>query len=336
MTIAENRRKFLAGATALAGSFTLCNAVAADARSLRKFANGKPMTGVFAIGWTVCTPDNKLDVASMAAQQKFLNRGKVAGIAWPQGVSHWENITQKEWSDGADALLSVKGKSAVVLGVQTVDFNPARSAEYAKDAQIKGADAVMSQCKPGASQEEIIAYFQVLSKATTLPLMVQTTGKITLDQMVALSEQVPQIVAVKDEAEGDVLARAPELLARTHGKIEDFSGHGGNTMFAEMDLGFTGTCPYVGMADVQQTVFDLYMAGKKREAFSLFGRYLAFNSIPRANDYVLVARGVLPEDSIFRGPAKAGARPAPPPITAAQKAKIRTALDTYLKPYLIG
>jgi hypothetical protein len=89
------------------------------------------------------------------------------------------------------------------------------------------------------------------------------------------------------------------------------------------------------MADVQQKVFDLYMAGRKREAFDIFGHYLAFNSIPRANDYVLVARGVLPEDSIFRGPATPSGHPQPP-LTAAQKAEIRAALDTYLKPYLIA
>jgi dihydrodipicolinate synthase/N-acetylneuraminate lyase len=284
MTITTNRRKFLTGATTLAGILTVGAPVAANAApgKIRKFANGTPMEGVFAIGWTVCTPDDKLDLAAMASQQKFLNRGKVAGIAWPQGVSHWENITQKEWSDGADALLSVKGKTAVVLGVQTVGFDPAQSSEYAQEAQRKGANAVMSQCKPGASQ----------------------------DEMVALSEQVPQIVVVKDEAQGDVLARAPELLTRTHGRLLDFSGHGGNTMFSEMELGFTGTCPYVGMADVQQQVFNLYMAGKKAQAFDVFGRYLAFNSIPRANEYVLVARGVLPENSIFRGPPPS-ARPPP-------------------------
>jgi dihydrodipicolinate synthase/N-acetylneuraminate lyase len=312
MTITTNRRKFLTGATTLAGILTVGAPVAANAApgKIRKFANGTPMEGVFAIGWTVCTPDDKLDLAAMASQQKFLNRGKVAGIAWPQGVSHWENITQKEWSDGADALLSVKGKTAVVLGVQTVGFDPAQSSEYAQEAQRKGANAVMSQCKPGASQEEVIGYFQALAKATSLPLMVQTTGNITLDEMVALSEQVPQIVVVKDEAQGDVLARAPELLTRTHGRLLDFSGHGGNTMFSEMELGFTGTCPYVGMADVQQQVFNLYMAGKKAQAFDVFGRYLAFNSIPRANEYVLVARGVLPENSIFRGPPPS-ARPPP-------------------------
>ena len=224
-------------------------------------------------------------------------------------------------------------------GCRRWDLIPAKSSEYAQEAQRKGADAVMSQCKPDASQEEVIAYFQALAKATTLPLMVQTTGKITLDQMVALSEQVPQIVTVKDEAQGDVLARAPELLARTHGRLLDFSGHGGNTMFAEMELGFTGTCPYVGMADVQQQVFNLYMAGNKAQAFELFGRYLAFNSIPRANDYVLVARGVLPEDSIFRGPppsARTAARAPEPAITPEQKEAVRSALNAYLKPYLVG
>jgi len=333
--IETNRRNFIRDVTALAGAMTAGASGLSNAATIKRFSNGKPIAGVFAIGWTVCTPDDELSPPLMVEQIKFLNRGKVAGIAWPQGVSHWENLTEKEWNDGADALLSVKGNTAVVLGVQTVGFNPARSAEYAKAAQAKGADGIMSQCKPDATQEELIGYFQALASATSMPIMVQATGKVSVDQLVALSQHVPSIVAVKDEA-GDPLQRAPELLTRTGGKIEDFSGHGGNSMFAEMELGFLGTCPYVGLADVQQQVFDLYQSNRKSEAYDLFGRYLAFRSIPRAMDFVLVARGVLPESAIFRGPPAPVHLPPEPPITDAQKAQINLALNTYMKPYLVG
>jgi hypothetical protein len=173
-------------------------------------------------------------------------------------------------------------------------------------------------------------------------MMVQAVGNVSVDTLVALSDALPTLVAVKDEA-GDPLERSSSLLARTHGKLEDFSGAGGHTFFPEMELGFLGTCPYAGLADVLQQSFDLYQKGRKREAYDVFGRFLAFDSLPHANEYVMKARGVFPEDAIMRvnppapdAPPAAGGRRRTGPITEAQKTEIRLALTTYLKPYLIA
>jgi len=342
MSNSTNRRQFLKTAGALAGAVVVGgNEIAnATATAIRKSPNGKPLAGVFPIGWSPCTADNKLDLDSMVAQQKFLNRGKVAGIAWPQNASAWQTLSADEWHGGADALLSVKGKSAVVLGVQTVGFDLSKSVEYAKYAGAKGADAIISLTPPGASDADIIAYFQALSTASNLPMMVQAVGNVSVDTLVALYKAVPTLVAVKDEA-GDPLQRGPELQSRTGGTLEDFSGAGGHTFFAEMEEGFLGTCPYVGLSDVLQKCFDLYQAGKKRDAYDVFGRFLAFDSIPHANEYVCVARGVFPEGAIMRvNPPPPGApmgrRRAEGAITDAQKSEIRLALDTYVKPYLVA
>jgi dihydrodipicolinate synthase/N-acetylneuraminate lyase len=340
MSISTNRRGFLKAAGAVAGAVAVAGMGTANANGFRKSPNGKPLAGVFPIGWSPCTPDNKLDLDAMVAQQKFLNRGKVAGIAWPQNASAWQTLSSEEWHAGADALLSVKGKSAVVLGVQTVGFELNKSVEYAKYASAKGADAIISLTPPDASDEAIIGYFKALSAASNLPMLVQAVGEVSVDTLIALHEAVPGLVAVKDEA-GDPLQRAPGLLSRTGGTLEDFSGAGGHTFFAELEEGFLGTCPYVGLSDVLQKCFDLYQAGKKSEAYDVFGRFLAFDSIPHANEYVCVARGVFPEGEIMRvnpPPANApmGRRRRESAITDAQKAEIRLALDTYVKPYLVA
>jgi dihydrodipicolinate synthase/N-acetylneuraminate lyase len=189
---------------------------------------------------------------------------------------------------------------------------------------------------PNASDADVIAYFKALSSASHLPLLVQAVGNVSVESLVRLSAAVPTVVAVKDEA-GDPLQRAPLLQAATHGRLENFSGNGGYSFFAELDEGFVGTCPFVGMADVLQRCYDLYRGGRKREAYEAFGRFLAFNSIPRSNDYVLVARGVFAEDNIMRAnPPKPGAKPPPGPITAAEKAEIRRVLNDYMKPYLVA
>ncbi len=340
MTISAGRREILKGAVAAAVTLAVGAKGGAKAASLARSPNGKTLAGVFPIGWTPCTPDNKINFDAMTAQMKFLNRGRVAGIAWPQNASGWQTISEKEWHDGADALTSVKGKGAVVLGVQTLGFDTAKSVSYARAAKAKGADAIISFVPTGASNDQAIAYFKALSHASSLPMLVQAVGNVSVDTLVALSDALPTLVAVKDEA-GEPMERSASLLARTHGKLEDFSGAGGHTFFPEMELGFLGTCPYAGLADVLQHSFDLYQSGKKREAYDAFGRFLAFDSIPHANEYVMKARGVFADDTIVRSnPPAPNAPPAGRrhlgPITEAQKIEIKRALDSYLKPYLIA
>jgi len=337
----ENRRRFLkvAGSALGALPFTGMAGVAAAAPAV-KSPNGKSLAGVFPIGWTPCKPDNTFDPDAMVRQQQFLNRGKVAGMAWPQNASGWQSLSPAEWNAGAEALASVKGGTALVLGVQTTGFNVANSQAYAQKAKSLNADAIISLVPDVGGDADIISYFKALSDASGLPIMVQATGSVSVDTLVALAGAVPAIVAVKDEA-GDPLERAPTLLQRTGGKLEDFSGGGGMTFFAELELGFLGTCPYTGMADVLQACFNAYEAGRKRDAYDSFGRFLAFNSLPHANEYVMKARGVFSDDAVMR------ANPAAPPtggsgrrrggsITETQKAEIRMALDTYLKPFLVA
>lgn len=326
--MSDNRRHFLLGAGA---SILAMGGQTIHAAPIATSPNGRLLAGVFPIGWTACKADNSLDTDAMVRQQQFLNRGKVAGMAWPQNASGWQSLSAAEWHAGAEALASVKGKTALVLGVQTPGFNVAASSAYARKAKSLNADAIISLVPPSASAPDVVAYFKALADASNLPILVQAVGDVSVGQLVALSAAIPGIVAVKDEA-GDPLERAPDLLKKA-GRLEDFSGGGGMTFFAELELGFSGTCPYAGLADVLQSCFNSYRAGRKREAYDIFGRFLAFNSLPHANDYVMKARGVFAEDAVMR--VNPGARRAGP-ITEAQKVLIRTALESYLKPFLVA
>ncbi|HUE65286.1 MAG TPA: dihydrodipicolinate synthase family protein [Rhizomicrobium sp.] len=335
------RREFLKGAGCTLAVLSLAGAASSGAAApVAMSPNGRPLAGVFPIGWTPCKADNTFDLDAMVRQQRFLNRGKVAGMAWPQNASGWQSLSASEWNAGAEALASVKGNTALVLGVQTAGFNIANSQSYAKKAKNLNADAIISLVPGSGNDADIISYFRALSDAAGLPMMVQATGTVSVDTLVALASAVPTIIAVKDEA-GDPLERAPSLLQKTGGKLEDFSGGGGMTFFPELELGFLGTCPYTGLADVLQECFYAYRAGRKRDAYDIFGRFLAFNALPHANEYVMKARGVFAEDAVMRAnpatlPAGGGNRQRGGSITDAQKAEIRAALDTYLKPFLVA
>ncbi len=296
-------------------------------------AASRPLRGVFPIGQTPFTEDDKLDLACLTAQIGFCNRGGVQGFAWPQIASGWSSLSEKERLDGAEALIAAGkgGKTAILIGVQTRGADLQGALKYARHAARTGADAIISLPPEKADDRGMLEYYKAIGTATELPLIVQSQGGMSVDLVVNLFHEIPTMKCVKDEA-GDPLQRVTEIRERTGGKLAVFSGNGVRTMIDEMRLGFSGHCPTTGLADLYALTFDLWHAGKRREAFDMFGRILAFNSIRGAGSFIMVARGIFNESTRSRTTPGMGGRGAP--LDEAGKKVIRDALDTYLKPYL--
>jgi hypothetical protein len=92
-----DRRAFLKTAGALAlglGAAALLPSEEAEAAG-KLNPGSKPWRGLFPIGQTPFTPDNKLDLDCLAAEVKFCNRGGIPGFIWPQGSSGWTTLTEK-------------------------------------------------------------------------------------------------------------------------------------------------------------------------------------------------------------------------------------------------
>jgi dihydrodipicolinate synthase/N-acetylneuraminate lyase len=300
-------------------------------------APAKPLNGLFPIGQTPFTQDDKLDLDQLTSQVRFCNRGGVPGFIWPQIASGWSTLSTDERYAGTEAILAdgKHGKTALVIGVQTKGNDLPGAIAFAKHAASKGADAICS-LPPDGSDADILAYYKAIGAATDLPLFVQTIGNMSVDLVVQMFQSIPTMRVVKDEA-GDPLQRVTELRSRTDNKLAVFAGKGVRLMVDEMQLGFTGFCPVVALADVYQQAWVLYQQGRKREAFDMFGRILAFDSITHADQYLTVARGIFKEDTKFRPtPGMGEGRAKEPPLTEADKQAVRDDLNTYLKPYLRG
>jgi 4-hydroxy-tetrahydrodipicolinate synthase len=309
----------------------------------------KQMRGVFPIGLTPFTPDDKLDLEGLAAEVKFCNRGGVHGFIWPQIASGWSTLTEQERMDGAEAILAAGrgGKTVLIIGVQGPDL--AAVARYAKHAEKLGADGIVSLPPAGASDDKsLVEYYQQVGRLSPLPLFVQSVGSVSVDAIVEMFNTIPTMRQVKDEA-GDPLQRVTELRRRTNDQLKVFSGNGVRTMITEMELGFSGHCPFPTLADVYAAAFDLWHAGKKVEALDMFGRILALGTMgPVTGHDVLIARGVFKPGTRGRsgapvaagsdlpagGRGGAGGRGARGGGRPWGVKEIRDALDTYMKPYL--
>ena len=293
----------------------------------------KPMRGLFPIGQTPFTPDNRLDHDCLAAEVNFCNRGGVPGFIWPQIASGWSTLSEAERLAGAETILSAGkgGKTSLVIGVQAVGNDLAASIRYAKHAQSHGADAIVSLPPEKADDQAMVDYYKAIGAATDLPLIVQSQGNMSVDLIVNLAQQIPSMTCVKDEA-GDPLARIGEIRARTKDRIAVFAGKGVRTMLDELHLGFAGFCPTPGLADLFQQTADLWQAGRRREAYDMFGRIQAFETIAGQGQYLMVARGVFKDTTTYRPTPGMGGHEAPP--SEAQKAFIRQAMNDFLKPYM--
>ena len=335
MTYEINRRDVLKTLGAVTAGITLSRAcIAAPAASTA----AKPFRGLFPIGSTPFTEDDKLDLECLANEVKFCNRASVPGFIWPQIASGWSTMSASERFAGAEAILAAGngGKTALVIGVQTENNDLPGAIAFAQHAAKNGADAICS-LPPKGDDAALLSYYKAIGSATDLPLFVQTIGDVSVDVLVEMYHSIPTMRVVKDEA-GDPLKRVTEIRKRTDDKIGVFAGKGVRLMIEEMQLGFAGYCPTVGLADVFQQSYELYQAGKSQEAFDMFGRILAFDSITHAEQYLMVARGIFKENTKSRHMPGMGdpANKPPAPLTDSEKKDVLKAIDTYLKPYLRG
>jgi 2-keto-3-deoxy-L-arabinonate dehydratase len=302
----------------------------------------KPWRGLFPIAQTPFTPDNKLDLDCLVAEVGFCNRVGIPGLLWPQGSSGWTTLSEKERLDGAEAMLAAGkgGKTALIIGVQPLDGDVNTAIRYAKHAAKHGADGLVSlppgfdngQPEKKLTPQEHLDYYKAVGAATDLPIMVQSHGDMSVDLIVGLYEQVPTLKGLKDET-GNTLTRLPEFKRRTDNKLVVMDANGAIKMLDGMRLGFDGYIPKTGLADLSQAVFDQWYAGKHKEAFDLFGRIQAFQTITGAMQYILTARGVFKETTTIRDAHRIFGPNGETPDEGQRKI-IREELAQFLGPYL--
>ena len=286
------RREFLQVLSAGATGLVLPSSLMSSADN----SEPKPLRGIFPIAQTPFTESNRLDLDSLVEEVRFIDRGRVHGFVWPQLASEWETLTEAERLEGVEAIASVgkKLRPAIVAGVQGPDVTAA--VKYAKHAEMAGADAIISL--PPSNQEDpkaLLEYYKEVGKATELPLFVQAVGTLSVDLILEMYRNIPTLRYVKDEA-GQPLARIRTLREKSNDQLKVFTGSHGRTLIDEMIRGFSGSMPAASFADIYASTWDLWHAGKEKEAVEMFGKAaLLINEIIAYDEgmkYILYLRGV--------------------------------------------
>lgn len=260
--------------------------------------NAKPMSGIFPIVQTPFTEDNKLDTKTLAEEIRFLDRTGVQGLVWPQLASEYFDLSMAERLAGMEAVAGTGNplKPAVVLGVQADDIDTAL--KYTRYAEKLAPDALIALPPRGEKDNsKVLAYYKAIGEACSRPLFAQTIGDMSVDFVISMAREVPNLRYIKDEA-GQTLPRLSEYRRKNSEYVKGvFTGAHGKTMIDELARGAAGSMPAVPFADLYVAVLESWRAGRKAEAMDRFAKTMLLITevtaygIP-AIKYLLEQRGV--------------------------------------------
>ncbi len=287
------RREFLATVAA--------TAVVSHVRAVAA-APGKPMRGAFMILNTPFTETGAVDWQDLAREAIFVDRCGCQGIVWPQGSSSVGALTKAERMQGMDVLVKAMANksAAVVLGVQGRDI--AEMLEYARRADALGADAMIAMPPTsGKSMDDYRQYFRALAKATSRPVIIQTSGGArdlapSTDLIVELAAESPNFGYVKEET-APIVERMKEELRHRPAMKGIFGASFGVGWLYEMRLGLDGVITGNAMyADLMARIWDLHEHARHEEVRDAYSKFLLMRNLDEqiggANLYVMKRRGI--------------------------------------------
>jgi 4-hydroxy-tetrahydrodipicolinate synthase len=183
-------------------------------------ADNFTLRGIITALVTPFTKDGQIDEEALRELVQFQLKSRVNGL-FPLGTTGMGPAMEAGQRKRAAEIVveEVKGRVPVIIQVGTLDTNA--SLDLARHAERIGADAVAGLTPfyyhPG--EEAIINYYERLSRATNLPLLVynippNTGNNIDAKLLLKLSK-IPKVVGIKDSSRDfsqllDYLQTAPD------------------------------------------------------------------------------------------------------------------------------
>jgi 4-hydroxy-tetrahydrodipicolinate synthase len=275
----------------------------------------------------VTTPfdaNGAVDTAGIAANVRSLLDAGVHGIVGTGTMGEAGSLSAAERKLVLETVVeAVDGAVPVIAGISAGTADAAVA--HARDAA--GVDAVM--CLPPlgyrADLAELIAYYEAVAEGTGLPVMLYNNPEasgvdLRAEQIVAIADRVPGIVAVK-ECSGDV-RRIPALIAAAP-QLEILVG-GDDWALEGFAAGATGWV--TGVADVAPrecvALYEHVLAGELEPAREIYQRLLPlarFDMTPKLVQYFKAAQD---EAGLAGGPCRAPRLP----LTAGEREDLAAAM----------
>ncbi|MFZ4794729.1 MAG: dihydrodipicolinate synthase family protein, partial [Blastocatellia bacterium] len=235
--------------------------------------------GIYPIALTTFDQHYEIDEKSQLALINHLLDCGVHGIAIFGNASEGYTLSESEKSRLMPLIIrEVAGR--VPVFVSTGHTGTHVAVQLSKAAEEAGADGLMILppyfLKP--SPEDLFGYYQSISNAVSIPIMIQDAPLLTgvnigAAQMARLARECTNVRLTKVEAP-PTAAKVTEVRNGCGDSLVIFGGLNGHFFLEELNRGARGTMPGSDMMPMFVRVWDLHEAGQLAEARALFNRYL--------------------------------------------------------------
>ncbi len=239
----------------------------------------KNYEGIFPIALTTFDEHYEIDERSQLALINYLIDCGVHGLAIFGNASEGYALSESEKARLMPRIIQeVRGR--VPVFVSTGHTGTHVAVQLSKAAQEAGADGLMILppyfLKPGA--EDLIGYYRMISDAVSIPIMIQDAPLLTgvnigAAQMARMARECANVRLTKVEAPPTAL-KVTEVKQAVADSMTIFGGLNGHFFLEELQRGARGTMPGSDMMPMFVRVWDLYEAGRRKEARALFNRHL--------------------------------------------------------------
>ncbi|MBY0506297.1 MAG: dihydrodipicolinate synthase family protein [Bryobacteraceae bacterium] len=262
------------------------------------------MHGIFPILNTTFHADGSLDLESQLRLVDYLLEAGAHGLGLFGNASEGYALGEDE---RRTLLVAIAGhvKGRVPLVVSTGATGTDLAARASQTAQDLGANALMVlppyYLKPGA--DGLMVYFEAISRAVRIPIMVQDAPLMSQVPMpagllVRMAREIEHVSLVKVEAPPTAVKFTQILESKP--PVTLFGGLNGNFFIEEYDRGSRGMMPGSDMIPEFVRLWNLLENGAREEAWKLFVHLLPlirFELQPglgvSAMKHNLVAKGII-------------------------------------------
>ena len=227
------------------------------------------LTGICPVLPTPFLATCEIDFASFRRIAAFAIEAGASALATLGVASENWKLTEAERGTVVETLVrAVDGAVPVVAGAGGDSTQVA--VHHSRIARDAGASVlmVMPPLPFRVSEQAIVDYYRAISDACDLPIMIQDTSAMGVNQMsVSLLERLAREVDHVVYAKVETLPAGPKITAlESCAGLKLFSGNGALNIFDALDRGVSGVMPGADLTDWFVRIWRLYHEGRLAEA----------------------------------------------------------------------
>ena len=235
--------------------------------------------GIYPIALTTFNEQYEIDEQSQLSLINYLIETGVHGIAIFGNASEGYALSESEKTRLMPLIIKEVRKRVPVF-VSTGHTGTHVAVQLSKAAEDAGADGLMILppyfLKPSA--EDLFGYYKAISDAVSIPIMIQDAPLLTgvnigAAQMARMAKECANVKLTKVEAPPTAM-KVTEVKNACGDSLVIFGGLNGHFFLEELQRGARGTMPGSDMMPMFVKVWNLYEAGKHKEARAEFNRHL--------------------------------------------------------------